>query len=117
MINTAERSFPEAHSARKREPREIADAIWLPPGSIYRFRALLGTIDFESAKRMITAELQAPSCPAVLLEPVKTPSCPNPLDFDEQLRRVDAGARLVEVRPLSHQMADNTCGGVCSYGA
>jgi uncharacterized protein YerC len=109
------KTLPEPILPGRQSPSARADTHWLPVGTIYQFRALLETTDFETARRQIL-EAQAPPI-SQTLPCLTTPKAATPcrMSFEEQLVRIRNGAQLVEVRPITRIMADITYGGVSSF--
>jgi transposase-like protein len=109
------KTLPEPLLPGRQSPSARADTHWLPEGTIYQFRALLETTDFETARRQILeAQGQPVSTPLPCLS-TPTAATPYRMSFEEQLVRIRNGAELVEVRPITRIMADITYGGVSSY--
>jgi hypothetical protein len=99
----------------RRPSGKTDDTNWLPTGTIYQFRALLVSADFETAKQQFL-EVQRPPVPAPLPSPTETQPLPaKRMSFEDQLAAISNGAALIEVRPISRRVAEITYGGVCSY--
>jgi transposase-like protein len=108
-------SLPVPILPGRRPSGKTDDTNWLPTGTIYQFRALLVSADFETAKQQFL-EVQRPPVPAPLPSPTETQPLPaKRMSFEDQLAAISNGAALIEVRPISRRVAEITYGGVCSY--
>jgi len=90
-------SAPDARIAARK-------AAWLPKGMIYRYRALVAEHGPEAAKAILLDQLAAD----------RRAEAARPKTFEDQLRRVRAGAGLT-ARPIIRKAApDMTLGGVAT---
>ena len=107
--------LPDPILPGRRLRRETTGTHWLPTGTIYQFRALLDTADFETAKQQFldTQHLPVPAPLPCRTETQALP--PTRMSFENQLAAIRNGAALIEVRPISRRVAEITYGGVSSY--